>query len=78
MANDTAGGEQVQALISTGEAARIIGVSRERVLAYIRDGRLRVAAQDNYGRRLLRRSDVEKFARGRHNVSVGQGSADER
>lgn len=63
----------MQALISTGEAARIIGVSRERVLAYISDGRLRVAAQDNYGRRLLRRSDVEKFVRERRKPAIGKG-----
>ncbi len=49
-------------LITTGEAARILEVSRERVLAYIRDGRLHMVAQDSFGRRLLHRTDVEQFA----------------
>lgn len=59
----------MQDLISTGEAARTIGISRERVLAYIRDGRLRVAARDGYGRRLLRRVEVERFCQARRRLS---------
>ena len=47
--------------ISTGHAGAVLGVSRERVLAYIRDGRLKVAAQDGFGRRFLRREDVERL-----------------
>ncbi len=49
----------MQNLISTGHAAAILGVSRERVLDFIRQGRLKVAARDGFGRRLLRRAAVE-------------------
>lgn len=68
----------MEELVSTGQAARMIGVSRERVLAYIRDGRLKVAVQDSFGRRFLRRSDVKKFARARQSIGVGQGRPNER
>lgn len=62
------------ALISTGQAGRVLDLSRERVLDFIRDGRLRVAATDNFGRRLLRSSDVERLAeerRARQQTTAG-------
>jgi predicted site-specific integrase-resolvase len=52
-------------LLSTGRAAVMLGVSRERVLQYIAAGRLRVAARDCFGRRLLQRRAIEGFLRER-------------
>lgn len=52
-------------LVSTGQAGAVLGVSRERVLDFIRDGRLKVAVKDSLGRRLLRREDVERLRAGR-------------
>lgn len=52
-------------LLSTGQAGKLLSVSRERVLDFIRDGRLKVAVKDSLGRRLLRREDVERLRAGR-------------
>lgn len=48
-------------LVTTGEAAALLGVSRERVHQFLKNGRLKVDARDSYGRRLLRRSAVERL-----------------
>lgn len=48
-------------LLSTGGAARLLGLSRERIGQLVREGRLRVAAVDSTRRVLLRPEDVEQF-----------------
>lgn len=58
-------------LLSTGEAARRIGVSRERVHYLIQEGRLSVVATVGFGRRLLDAEEVKRFVRER-GVSRGQ------
>jgi len=47
--------------LATGQAARLLGLSRERVRDFIQDGRLRPAAKDGYGRALLSREAVERL-----------------
>lgn len=45
-------------LLSTGGAAGLLGLSRERIGQLIRDNRLHVAVRDSNGRALLHKGDV--------------------
>ena len=58
--------KQTDELITTGTAARILGVSSERVRQFTRDGRLPISQTTPLGMLLLR-SDVERLAHDRAN-----------
>jgi DNA-binding transcriptional MerR regulator len=52
-----------QELLTSGESARLLDRSTERVRQLEYEGRLRAAARTARGMRLFRRSDVERLAR---------------
>ncbi len=51
-------------LVTTGRAARVLGVSAEYVRTLVSMGRLK-ATRDSSGRRLMKQQDVERLARER-------------
>jgi excisionase family DNA binding protein len=55
----------MQRLLTTGQAAALLKVSREYVSALIREGRLQVAATYGAGHRLLTHEEVERLAQER-------------
>lgn len=65
-------------LLSSGEVARVLGVSRERVLQLVAAGRLRPAALDGYGRRMFDPVEVEQLARERSRRPRGGSGAERR
>lgn len=56
--------------LATGQAARLLGLSRERVRDFIQDGRLRPVAKDGYGRALLSREAVEHLRQTRERAQA--------
>jgi excisionase family DNA binding protein len=48
--------------LTSGQVGALLGVSRERVLQLIGEGRLKVAAHERDGRRLFTREAVEHLA----------------
>jgi len=61
-------------LMTTGEAARVLGLSPDMVRLLERDGRLPAQRTTN-GLRLFRRGDVEKLADTRARTARGDGSS---
>ena len=49
-------------LLTTGDAARVLNRSVDRVRDYEREGKLRVAFKTRSGQRLFNASDVERLA----------------
>lgn len=71
----------MSALISIGEAAKMLGVHESRVYRLVQDGDLKVASTGAGKRRYLHRSKVEAYRRRRDRwlkmhgrVRVGSGS----
>ncbi len=61
-------------LMTTGEAARVLGLSTDMVRLLERDGRLPSRRTTN-GLRLFRRGEVEKLAAERARAAASRGSA---